>query len=51
MACSIQSRRFDATGRQRVTVDLKAPWGIESTDGTTVFEVFADQLEGDTAEN
>jgi hypothetical protein len=47
VCCTVVERRSDSTGRQVVTIDTTKPWGIESTDGNTVFEVFADQLEDD----
>ena len=44
IACEILSRRPDERGRELVTVSTEKPWGCESTDGTTVFEVFHAQL-------
>lgn len=43
--CTILRRRTDSAGRRVVTIDTSRPWGIESTEGTTVFDVFAEQLE------
>lgn len=51
IACTILSRKADEAGRQIVTIDSDRPWGIESTEGSTVFDVFAEQLEGDDAGN
>jgi hypothetical protein len=51
IACTILAREADAEGREVVTIDTKNPWAIEGPDGTTVFEVFAAQLEGDAAGN
>lgn len=51
IACTILERKSDSSGRRIVKIDTSTPWAIESTDGATVFEVFAEQLEGDTGEN
>lgn len=51
IACTVLGRKSDASGRQIVTIDTMRPWAIESTDGVTVFEVFAEQLEGDASQN
>ena len=42
--CEIVGRRTDENGRQIVTIDTEKPWGIESVDGTTKFEIFSDLL-------
>ena len=44
IACEITSRRQDATGREIVTIDTNRPWGIESVDGGTQFEVSPSSL-------
>jgi hypothetical protein len=33
-----------ALGRSVARIDTSNPWGVESVEGKTVFEVFADQL-------
>ena len=49
--CTVLERKPDADGREIVTIDTTRPWGIESTEAATVFDVFAEQLEGESAEN
>jgi hypothetical protein len=44
IACEILSRRVDDRGRRVVTVTTAKPWGCESTEGTTTFEVLQKQL-------
>jgi hypothetical protein len=44
IACEIVSRGRDDAGRETAIVSTGAPWAIEATDGTTSFEVFAQQL-------
>jgi hypothetical protein len=50
IACNVLRRGEDAAGRKVVTVET-SPWGIESVEGATVFDLFAEQLEGDSADN
>jgi hypothetical protein len=47
IACTIVERSSDSSGRPVAKVDTAKPWGIESTEGNTIFEIFADQLEDD----
>ena len=42
--CQVVSRSVDAAGRALVRVDTSTPDGVESTDGNTIFDVFAEQL-------
>jgi hypothetical protein len=49
IACTVLASKVDEQGRQVLTIDTRAPYYIESVDGATVFEVFADQLSGDEA--
>jgi hypothetical protein len=44
IACQLVSRAKDALGRSTVVVDTSSPWGVESEDECSRFEVFADQL-------
>jgi hypothetical protein len=44
LACEIVGRRHDAEGRDVIIVDTVQPWGIESTNGMTQFEVLNEQL-------
>jgi hypothetical protein len=44
IACRVISRSEDASGRGTVLVDTSTPWGVESREGNTRFEVFAHQL-------
>jgi hypothetical protein len=50
IACTVLEYKSDSFSRRIAVIDTSRPWGIESTEGTTVFEVFADQLEGSNAE-
>jgi hypothetical protein len=34
----------DAAGRDVVLIDTDRPWGVESVEGATRFEVFAESL-------
>ncbi len=51
LACTVLERKSDSTGRQIVMIDTNMPWAVESIDGVAVFDLLADQLEGDTAQN
>jgi hypothetical protein len=51
VGCTVLARTANATGREVVTIGTERPWGIESIEGNTVFEVFAEQLESDQVEN
>lgn len=44
IAAEIVSRRVDASGREIVTVDTSRPWGVETVDEVSRFEVFAEQV-------
>jgi len=44
IACEIVSRDRDDAGRETSRITTSTPWGIEATDGTTSFQVFATQL-------
>jgi hypothetical protein len=50
IACTVLRRAANASRRYVATIDTGSPWGIESVEGCTVFEVFAEQLEDDVAE-
>lgn len=39
IACEIAGRRRDATGRELILIDTEDPWGVQSVDGSTRFEV------------
>jgi hypothetical protein len=43
--CEIVARGRDDAGREIVEVTTMAPWSIEATDGTSSFQVYADQLQ------
>jgi hypothetical protein len=45
IGCHLITTGLDDSGREFVVVDTELPWGIEADDGTTRFEVFADQLQ------
>jgi hypothetical protein len=42
--CRVLSRSLDPSGRALVRIDTSGPDSVESTDGNTIFEVFAEQL-------
>lgn len=45
LACEIVNEKIDVRGRRILTVNTEKPWGIESTDGTTHFDVLQEQVE------
>jgi hypothetical protein len=44
IACEVIERVSDAAGRNVVLIDTERPWGVESIEGATRFEVFAESL-------
>ena len=44
IACEVVSLGRDEFGRETAEIDTERPWGIESQEGVTRFQVFADQL-------
>jgi hypothetical protein len=42
--CQVVSRFVDPSGRAVVRVNTGTPDGVESTDGNTIFDVFAEQV-------
>jgi hypothetical protein len=44
VACIALERKERDDGRQLVLIDTQSPFGIESTDGRTQFDVFSEQL-------
>ena len=44
IACTIISRGHDESNYAIAEIDTGKPWGIESQEGITRFQVFADQL-------
>ena len=44
IACEIVGKRKDGAGREIADVIIVAPWGLEATDGTTSFELLAEQI-------
>ena len=47
IACEVVARRQDGAGRETADVTTKAPWGIKAVDGTTSFQLYAEQLQSD----
>lgn len=47
IACEIQERFIDNSGRSLVRVDTERPWHIESKEGCTIFTVFSFQVAED----
>jgi hypothetical protein len=44
IACQVISRSGDTQGRPVALVDTSTPWSVESTEGNSQFEVFAEHL-------
>ncbi|MGJ5093457.1 hypothetical protein ACQR18_15385 [Bradyrhizobium oligotrophicum] len=44
IACEVLAKRQDDAGREIIEITIKTPWGLETTDGTTSFQLYADQL-------
>jgi hypothetical protein len=47
IACEVIATRRDSAGREIADITTKTPWGIAATDGTTVFQLYAEQLQSD----
>lgn len=47
IACEVEARWLDESGRALVRVNTEAPWGVASTAGTTQFVVLQSQLVND----
>lgn len=47
IACEVVARRRDDAGREITDITIKTPWTIEATDGTTSFQLYAEQLRSD----
>ena len=44
VACEIVKRWQDDQNRDLATIDTTKPWGVESSDGNTQFDILVDQL-------
>jgi hypothetical protein len=44
IACQLLSVFVASDGRRIARVDTKSPWGVESEQGVSIFEVLADQV-------
>jgi hypothetical protein len=44
IAAQVVNRSRDATGREIIRIDTERPWGVESVDGVTQFEVLPESL-------
>ena len=44
IACQVTKLGRDAAGREIVEIDTGDPWGVQAVDGTTRFQVYADQV-------
>jgi hypothetical protein len=44
IACQVTKLGRNAAGREIVEIDTTAPWGVQAVDGTTRFQVYADQV-------
>ena len=47
IACEVVARRQDDAGRDITDITTETPLGIEATDGTRIFQLFAEQLQSD----
>ena len=47
IACEVIATRRDSAGREIADITTKTPWGIAATDGTTGFQLYAEQLQSD----
>jgi hypothetical protein len=47
IACEVIARREDGAGREIVDITTEAPWGISASEGTTRFQLYAEQLQSD----
>jgi hypothetical protein len=45
--CTVVGKRADPVGRHVVSIDLARPWGIESLEGNSRFEVLCEQINED----
>jgi len=44
IAGQIERSAFDDNNREIVTINTELPWAISAEDGTTIFEVYRDQI-------
>ena len=49
--CGVVGRRQTNAGREIVEITTETPWGVTATDGTTRFEMYAEQLQFDRDSN
>ena len=47
IGCEVVARGQDDAGREITDITTETPFGIEATDGTRTFQLFADQLQSD----
>lgn len=45
IACDFVATRRDNAGREIIEISTLTPWGVEATDGTTSFQLYAEQLQ------
>lgn len=51
IACRVVARRHDEAGREFADITIETPWGLEAADGTTSFQLYAEQLQSDPDRN
>ena len=47
--CEVLARRQNGAGREIADITTATPWAIEATDGTTSFQLYAEQLQVGTS--
>jgi hypothetical protein len=51
IACEVVAKHTDHVGREIAEITIALPWGLEAADGPTSFEIFAEQLYIDLADD
>jgi hypothetical protein len=49
VACEVIAKHQDDAGREIVDITTMTPWGITTTDGTSSFQLYAEQLQVEPA--
>ena len=45
LPCEVADEKIVPQGRKVVVINTEKPWGVESIDGNTIFEVLPEQIE------
>jgi hypothetical protein len=51
LACEVVETKIDQAKRTVLIVDTSRPWGVESVEGKSCFEVFEEQIKGYETQN